>query len=186
VTLDNQRLVLSDFDSLVKKSAPENTGPKFIGLHWEPIASTDDSALSQSIWGQIVSSTSDPVSLDSKEFHQLSIMFAKKSTSDKSQEVVEEAVSCEVVSADQSTPASKKLLKRKSSLPTTIDMSRSTNISIGLASFRQKRISVETVSTSRIDMTYTFCSDIILHTHRSSKRSLNMILAHWDKKIFSG
>lgn len=131
--------------------APEAAkGPKFVGLHWDPIHSKDQQhVIQKSIWGEISNrcdGEEESLKLAQEEYLALSSLFAKKdpsvggdSSSGDQQSQVEEMDQGERL--DKKKPS----LKRRGSMPTTIDMSRSTNISIGLSSFKQKKMTIEMV-----------------------------------------
>jgi hypothetical protein len=139
-------------------TSTQPTGPKFVGLHWDPIHAKDHQVIQNSIWGEIHTSTSSSEEttdhqLAHEEYSTLSTLFAKK---DKSENTLSQS-SCGGNSTgqdafegeggdDESKGLRRPSLRRKSSMPTTIDMSRSTNISIGLSSFKQKKMSIEMVS----------------------------------------
>lgn len=118
-------------------------GPKFIGLHWDPIHVNDLHVIQRSIWGEIHTEEEHQSSLQlaQEEYSRLSSLFAKR---DKSSELLEGQDGNDV--QEELMEKKKPILKRKSSMPTTIDMSRSTNISIGLSSFKQKKMTIEMVN----------------------------------------
>ena len=97
-------------------------GPKLLGLHWEPLA---DDKLQDSVWSNVDPNVS---ALPTEELTGLVSMFERKNTTNKRQSVNENEGSNQGHSSK----------KRKGANPTHIDMSRSTNIAIGLASFKNR------------------------------------------------
>lgn len=137
--------------SLKQNNEVVHNGPKFVGLHWEPIASTNEGLIQNSIWGEIITqSESSSLMLAHDEYSKLSCLFAKKenklfeSNSNNSNNT-ENTDEINEGSNLEENRVERKPIKRKNSMPTTIDMSRSTNISIGLSSFKQKKMSIEMV-----------------------------------------
>jgi hypothetical protein len=135
-------------------TAPEAPkGPKFVGLHWDPIHAKDQQhVIQRSIWGEISNSCDggeESLQLAQEEYLALSSLFAKKDPSASAATVGgsgEQESGAE--EAGERLDKRKPSLKRKGSMPTTIDMSRSTNISIGLSSFKQKKMTIEMVPRS--------------------------------------
>jgi hypothetical protein len=168
ISLKDRNLVLGVQESPPTEQLPSTpapavttqpSGPKFVGLHWDPIHANDHHVIQNSIWGEIHTSSSTETTnchLAHEEYSTLSTLFAKKenrsleatssqgtSGSGTGQDSLEGADD----GADDETKALRRpSLRRKSSMPTTIDMSRSTNISIGLSSFKQKKMSIEMVN----------------------------------------
>lgn len=146
-----------------------STGPQLLGLHWEPIAETNAS-LSTSMWGNIMADTETPEQhcLQEKEFDSLSSMFSRKATP--------ASVKGGAASACENKAAS----KAKNKMPTTIDMSRSTNISIGMSSFKQKKLTTEAIVRA-INLL-----DTSVLNHEDLCRLFEILPSESEVKTFSG
>jgi hypothetical protein len=154
-------------------------GPQLLGLHWDPIAENNDS-LSKSMWGDIHSpsdgaETVNNHQLQEKEFDSLSSMFSRKATpaSTKAGAKASDAIKGGAISSDRN-------LRSKSKMPTTIDMSRSTNISIGMSSFKQKKLTAEKI-VQAINLL-----DTGVLQHEDLCRLFEILPSDSEKKIFSG
>ena len=150
--------------ALVISTAP--SGPQLLGLHWDPIAENNDS-LSTSMWGDIHAETPEQPTLQEKEFDSLSSMFSRKATPAKGK-------------GGTTTAQSDRTLRSKSKMPTTIDMSRSTNISIGMSSFKQKKLTAEKI----VDAINSLDTSTL--QHEDLLRLFEILPSDNEKKIFSG
>jgi hypothetical protein len=114
-----------------RKLSRELAGPKLVGFHWEPL---EEDKLRSSFFGNIVAKES---SLPSDEVNALLTLFERK----ESKSV--KASSKRSAGIETMTPRTKR--KRG---PTLIDMSRSTNISICLSSFKSRNLGPESLSAA--------------------------------------
>jgi len=143
----DQEKVVGKRDNQIHTSAGPDKTPtvsrsKFVGLHWEPIPAGDNTSLKNSIWGEIGGNgDSCSTELQQDEITSLSTLFSKKETPAKST-----GKECNnTVSAGETLQSNQTTLRKKKTMPTTIDMSRSTNISIGLSSFKQKKMGIDEI-----------------------------------------
>ena len=127
----------STFTSSAKKSVSGeiiSSGPKLLGLHWEPLA---DDKLQDSVWSNV---NVDSGSLPTEELTGLVSMFERKHN-----KVNNKRASFRGNNEEDLGNSNK---KKKSANPTHIDMSRSTNIAIGLASFKGRGLGPEQLSAA--------------------------------------
>ena len=172
ISLQDQALIFGKKNapsSTAPPTTPKNKGPQLLGLHWEPLAENTGS-LSKSMWGDIHSSDVDSSDLHEKEFDTLSTMFSRKATPAK-----------QLDSSQTKTcgNTSDRILRSKSKMPTSIDMSRSNNISIGMSSFKQKKLTTDDIvrAINNMDTSVLNCEDL--------SRLLEIMPSDSEKKIFN-